>query len=527
MKQHKGVFCRRLWWILVVTLVLLGCQRTPAPATPVETPRPTIVAETHTPVPTWTPTATTAPPTPRPTLPPSATPGPTATPTPMPVCAPVWRHSFPETEPLHDLILFMSEVSAPFARASLRQTMTAPELWAVAADGRNSERLSARANALYVRPETADGVIADSVIVDLLVTQPIPVETDAIRQHILRPECAESPCDKYQFSPGGAWAAYCWGEQHCGRGIAALNLLTDATLVLTETGGHAFTFLSDEMMLIGSGDCESSTLATVNLTTGEQRTLGDSGAIHWNVSRTAFAVNAHPYQGLGSSVWGYNLALEQHFLLPAEDHTQELQPLWTPTDDHVLYQQRVISYTTATSDALTLEPQHILIVDAVTGERRTLLADPAYDYHLCFAYEVCAWEGDFIEVRRIPFHPNVFAWEPDFSDATVDCALYGFRCPNPAERFALNWRTGELVPWDERPAATDSPTAVPTATPTPALPPSVSAPDPARPAFYTASDGTYSLHLGRDGHSLWCVPADDGEEPVLWINNGANFTYIP
>jgi hypothetical protein len=519
MKQHKAVFCRHLLWILAVSLVLMGCQRTPAPATPVEAPHPTSVVETNTPVPTWTPTATAGPPTPRPTLPPSATPGPTATPTPMPVCAPVWRHSFPETEPLHNLILFMSEVNAPFARTSLRQKMGTPELWAVAADGRNSEQLSARADALYVHPETANAVIAD-----LLVTQPIPVETDAIRQHPLLPECAELPCDKFQFSPNGTWAAYFWGEESCGRGIAVLNLLTDATLVITETGGHAFTFLSNEMMLIGSGHCEDSTLATVNLTTGEQRALGDSGAIHWNASRTAFAVNAHPYEGLGSSVWGYNLALGEHFLLPAEGHTEELQPLWTPTDDHLLYQQRVISYTTAASDTLALGPQQILIVDANTGEHRTLLADAAYDYHLCSAYEVCAWEGDFIEVRRIPFHPTVFAWEPDFSDATVNCALYGFRCSDPVERFALNWQTGELVPWDARPA-TEVPTVTPT--PTPALPPSLSAPDLARPAFYTAPDGRYSLYLGQDEHSLWCIPTDDGGEPVLWVNNGTNFTYIP
>ena len=525
MKQHKAVFRRRLSWILAVSLVLMGCQGTPAPATPADTPLVTNPAETRTPVPTWTPTATAAPATPLPTLTPSATPGPTATPTPMPACVPVWRHAFPENEPLHDLILFMSEVNAPFARASLRQQMTAPELWAVAADGRKSERFSARADVLYVRPKTADS--DDGVMADLLVTQPILLETNAIRQHTLLPECAEFPCDKYQFSPDGTWAAYFWGEQHCGRGIAALNLLTDATLVLTETGGHTFTFLSDEMMLIGSGDCETSTLATVNLTTGEQRALGDSGAISWNASRTAFAVNAHPYLGLGSSVWGYNLAQGQHFLLPAEDPTQELQPLWTPADGHLLYQQRVISYTTATSDALTLEPQHILIVDAATGERRTLLADPAYDYHLCSAYEECAWEGDFIEIRRIPFHSIVFAWEPDFSDATVDCALYGFRCPDPVERFALNWRTGELVLWDERPAVEESPTVVPTAPPTPALPPSISAPDLTRPAFYSAPDGTYSLYLGQDEHSLWCVPADDGGEPMLWVNNGMYFTYVP
>ena len=224
-------------------------------------------------------------------------------------------------------------------------------------------------------------------------------------------------------------------------------------------------------------------------------------------------------------MWGYDVARGWHFLPPtAERATEESQPLWTPVGDHLLYQQRVITYTTPAKAALTLGPQQIVVVDATTGERRTLLGDPAYDYHLCTAYGVCTWEGDSIEVRRIPYRQSVFSQEAGTSGAAVDCARYGFRCADSAERFALNWRTGELVSWDARPAAADAPTITLTPTPATAAPQPVT-PDLTRPAFYAASDGTYALHLGADERSLWCVPT--GGEPVLWINTGSNFTYIP
>jgi len=459
--------------------------------------------------------------TPLPTRTATATPRPTATLTPFPVCAAVWQRPFPKTAPLRDVVLFTSAIPAPFAPASATQRSSDTHLWAVAADGRRSERLSAGGNILYIRPTTG------AVSVDLLVTRPFSLETEFVRQHVLSPACTKSevPCDKFTFSPGGAWVAYFWGAEICGRGIAALNLRTDETLILVEKGGHSFTFLSDETMLIGAGHCEGGILMTVDLQSGAETTLGASSAVQWNATRTAFAVNAHPYMGWGSDVWGYNVAQARHFIAASEEvAAEELQTVWTPAGDYLLYQQRTISFTTPTKAELTLSPQQIIIANVATGEQRTLLTDPAYDYHLCTAYDVCPWEGDYIEVRRIPYQQRVFDQEPDFYTDAVNCAVYGFRCPDPVERFALNWRTGELVPWDQRPAALETPTVTPTPTPaaTAATP---SAPDLARPAFFTAPDGTYALHLGADERSLWCIPA--AGEPVLWVNNGANFTYIP
>ncbi len=517
MKRRKPVLI-----ILLMLLALMGCQPTSL-ATPAETTAPTSIAETYTPVPTWTPTATVAPATPLPTRAPTETPRPTATATPIPVCAPVWQRALSKSNTLHDLILFTSTVHAPFAHKGIRQQIASPHLWALAADGRQSERLSSSEDVLLIRSATE----AD-VTVDLLVTQPYSIETELVRQHALLPECervTKSPCSQFQFSPTGTWVAYFWGKEVCGRGIAALDLRTDETRIITATGGHSFAFLSDETMLIGSGHCEGGNLAILDLTTDEQTTLGEAGPIQWNAQRAAFAVNVHPYTGWGSYVWGYNIALGRYFMSPpAERDTEAYQSLWTPADDHLLYQQRTISYTTPAMTALTLSQQQIAIVDAATGERRVLLSDPAYDYHLCTAYEVCPWEGDFIEVRRIPYRPQVFDLEPDFDSAAVNCVAYGFRCADPVERFALNWRTGELVPWDARPAAAVTPTVTPTATPI-ALASEPVAPNLNRPAFYTAPDGTYTLNLGQDERSLWCVPT--GGEPVLWVNNGVHFTYVP
>lgn len=510
---------------LIVLLVLLGCRPVPRQPVPGETSQPTSVAETRTPIPTWTPTATALPATPFPTRGTTATPQPSATTTPIPVCAPVWPRPLSKTEPLHDLILFTSAAHAPFAPEEILQRTASTHLWAIAADGRRGERLSATDTMLFIRPANDD-----AIIVDLLVTQPYSLATDFVRQHALLPECEAVSCTGYRFSPAGTWAVYLWGEEACGRGVAALDLRTGETRIITETGGYDFTFIAEETLVLttlitGSARCEAGILARVDLRTGEQTALGAAGPVQWNPARTAFAVTVHPSMHWGSSVWGYDVPREWHFLPPAtERDTEELQPLWTLAGDHLLYQQRVISYTTPAETELTLGPQQIIVVDAMTGAQQRLLGDPDYDYHLCTAYEVCSWESDFIEVRRIPHRQSRFARQANPSGPAVDCALYGFRCPDPVERFALNWRTGELLPWDARPAAAEVPTVIPTPTPA-ATAPQPAAPDLDRPAFYAASDGTYTLHLGTDERSLWCVPAEG--DPVLWVNTGAHFTYVP
>jgi len=93
-----------------------------------------------------------------------------------------------------------------------------------------------------------------------------------------------------------------------------------------------------------------------------------------------------------------------------------------------------------------LPASSIIRVSATTGERKVLVSDPRYDYHFCAAYSWCDnWYGDWIQVRRFPFEQQTLA----LFDPATDCLGYGEDCDEPPELFALNWRTGELIPWGE------------------------------------------------------------------------------
>ncbi len=99
-----------------------------------------------------------------------------------------------------------------------------------------------------------------------------------------------------------------------------------------------------------------------------------------------------------------------------------------------------------------------------------------------------------------------------------NCLAYGLDCAASAELFALNYRTGELVPWDQFTLPTPAPTATPSPTPLPG-------PDLTRQPVYTHPSGRYAFYVGLDGHSLWLEPQEG--DPVLWVNDGTNFVYIP
>lgn len=94
-------------------------------------------------------------------------------------------------------------------------------------------------------------------------------------------------------------------------------------------------------------------------------------------------------------------------------------------------------------------------------------------------------------------------------------------CAGPVERLALNWRTGELLPWEQAPIPGPAPTPSPPE-PTPRPSPG---PDLAGEPLYTDPAGRYRLYTGPDRRGLWCVPAEG--EPVLWVEQGNHFFYIP
>jgi hypothetical protein len=73
------------------------------------------------------------------------------------------------------------------------------------------------------------------------------------------------------------------------------------------------------------------------------------------------------------------------------------------------------------------------------------------------------WHGDWIQVRKLPAQSLEIQY-PAFEEVPgYLCVQYGMACPGNPVLLALNWRTGEMIPWD----ASLLPTPIPTITPTP------------------------------------------------------------
>jgi hypothetical protein len=196
--------------------------------------------------------------------------------------------------------------------------------------------------------------------------------------------------------------------------------------------------------------------------------------------------------------------------------------LWTPDDQHLIYQHRSIEQTGAAT--VTLSARQIHVADPQNCTDRMALDDPNYDYHLCDTILGCQWSGDWIPARKTPFRPGEYADYMDMVDYAspiIQCVENGNACES-VEQLALNWRTGETVPLDQ--IAFSTPTPVPPHTPTPTSIPA-SRPDTSHAPLYADPAGEYALFPGDDGHSLWCVPA--AGKPSLWVRQGQHFFYVP
>lgn len=265
------------------------------------------------------------------------------------------------------------------------------------------------------------------------------------------------PCSNFEFSPDEHYLGFFFGPTLCGRGIIILNTQTAEVIYRSGVGnGLGFEFLTNGKVLISTGHCEGGQMSLLDPTTREISKLGGLGIGAennvWNATRTAIAVSTTPYQGVAGAIWGYNV--ERDFLFLPELGNWQLDDhlMWTPDGSHILYQHRAVSYTFASNTYIFPQARQIIRVNASTGEKQVLVSDPQYDYHFCAgAYSRCDhWYGDWIQVRRFPFEPQDIVYTDDFyyiPEAT--CLLYGIDCNEPPELFALNWRTEELLPWDE------------------------------------------------------------------------------
>jgi hypothetical protein len=205
------------------------------------------------------------------------------------------------------------------------------------------------------------------------------------------------------------------------------------------TGSVLFNLPTGRMIFFSTLHCEGGELILFDPVTGQVITLGSRGDVFWNQSQTALVVEGtgHAFNPL----WGYNDETNSLFLPAAEP--QRDNPIWTPDGNYVLFQQTVISYTDIYS--LTATPREIVRVNAYTGAIQVMASDPQFHYFLC--RRSCAWDGDWIPIRRIVYQFQEYFYE-DYGeeDPNIRCILYGEDCPGELTEWELNWQTGELRP---------------------------------------------------------------------------------
>ena len=257
-------------------------------------------------------------------------------------------------------------------------------------------------------------------------------------------------CDEFTTSVDGRYLAYEVDPESCGRNLVIIDMDSGESIYRTETFGvHKFEFLPNGQLLLGKGHCEGGGISLLDPTTLEFTYLGIEGKYHWNPQHTAFAVNWAPFWGFVEPAWGYNVS-EEFLFLPEEENWQiDNHLLWTPDGSHLIYQHRdIVPRDYSWVDSFP-NGRQIIRVDASTGDVKVLAGDPTFDFHLCEGRDSSCdrWYGDWIRVRRFPYQPQEIKYEWGESPPEL-CVSYGMDCEGEPDLFALNWRTGELIPWD-------------------------------------------------------------------------------
>jgi len=273
------------------------------------------------------------------------------------------------------------------------------------------------------------------------------------------------PCSDFTTSDDGRYLGYFFGRDTCGRKIVIMDQMTGDPVFQTEfSGGHKFEFLANGKVLISTGHCEGGKVELLDLATGDLRKLGAEGFELWNPQHAALAVLAIPHVGYRGKIWGYNVSDDLLFLPDPEAFLLDNHMLWTPDGSHLLYQHRDMFQLEGTLTDSFPTGRQIIRVNASSGEVTILAGDPVYDFHLCAGFRSGCdrWHGDWVQVRRFAYQPQQVEFPGEDTPATL-CLLYGMECEGEPVLFALNWRTGEMIPWDE----SILPTPIPTITPTP------------------------------------------------------------
>jgi hypothetical protein len=243
--------------------------------------------------------------------------------------------------------------------------------------------------------------------------------------------------------------------------------------------------------------------------------MSPDGELSWDPTRQAALVQVKGESPLLSALWGFNLETSRAILWPEQGKVMQDTAIWLADGRHFVYQHRNIRYDKVSGNAYLDSPRQIILMDAWTRAQQLIAFDGGYDYHLCRTEgEPCLQNyGDWLKVMRTPFQPGGLKLSDPGMATKARCALFGFDCMQPADEFALNWKTGEMLPWNEVLPAAAEPTAA------------ASQPDQSGAPVYLDPGGAFALHTSADGRSLWYVPS--GGEPVLWVTDGKGFVYVP
>jgi len=330
------------------------------------------------------------------------------------------------------------------------------------------------------------------------------------------------PCSGFKLSPDGSTIGYQYGSDQNQPDLRILKVATGDAIYTTQRGGnHWYIFTPDNRVLMAFGNDEGGSISLFDPKTQKIKDLGPEGAqetVVWNGLDRAFALLVHDPQGLNSHIWGYNLYTDQLFL---SDYGVIAAFTWTPDGSNVLYEKSHLMYESQ-PDLTTTYSVVQLMLAPIVGKPYQFLGHKNYDFHLCYgSNEPCEWFGNWYPIRRIRSGQREVA-----NEASDGCLSLGINCPNPVERYLINWRSGNLVPSDY--VLPQPPTATPTLTPTPAptTPPTpLPGPDLSRKPVYAHPSGAYAFYTGLDGTSLWLVP--QAGEAELWVVDGENFIYVP
>ena len=433
---------------------------------------------------------------------------------------------------LHDLILFGTQWPFPLSQKYFQEfkdlTGSPPEfpardyiLWAISPDGTRMGRLTPEGqNTMLFMPRSPD---QKPVVVEYgihlnnpnILTIPLPMECYTY-------ERPADYCKTFEFSADGRYLSYTFNESNCSRTLSIMDTQTREVIYQNEVNGYYPEFTNNGKAFIVGGQCEGGETLLVDLETGKEQIAGDyAWSYEWNAAQDALVVQVHPYQGLtGNSFWGYDVRNDRLFSPPKIDIPLDSPATWVPAGTDILYNHFELLYNESDFSYTPKAPGQIVRMNLGSGKTQVILSDLHYDYWLC---ERCVFtHPDWVQVMRsrISANPGELASN---QASVIDCLGHG-ECLMNRETMALNWRTGELLPWEQAPAAPPTPTPTgrykPRQEDLAPLPPGPNA----KP-LYTHPSGDFAFYLGADGTSLWRVIRNG--QPVLWVENGENFIYLP